>query len=572
MSPEAIREELQRIAREYGKVGLLIDDAPDAATRTARALYNSEALPRWWRQLHSLDCASVSLDAFFEIFEARGRLRGLLVIDRYLPPNCKQPRSIPWDRADSKLLDEEEQAALRFRERIKKLKHIDLKNLPEHPGASPIYYVQYVTSFQPMSTGPEETVKESLKIPWQRRSVETLQEERRAFRNNKHWQSLLRFGPEKDAPVSREKDDLSVAKWHATKWQTHLDKIASLMAEKKPVILLTGAGASLAPASTAPGMPLTYILLEEACSRFWKKRERRAGSDLAVEPIGCLCKPRPGPPAAEQYWDKHGAQSPIDWLIEQSEQKGSAAGLSCTLEDLFAEDIHIEKNGVEPFDEFHRAFRDALYRWDYGYAYHHWLLTRLPWTAIITTNFDGFHERAATAAATLPWLAVPKRLVPLRYANPVTWDAQNFPQFSKEDLAVRESLFKPYGSLYAPDGSLALSGDEIRSYRERLMNALNSIVGKGSQTGALVVVGHSMRDSSMDDLLQTIEKRLAGFDLFWVDPDSYKRSWGKEEKSDSPWERWMWKRVQEHGTGGGPIPATALEFICDLWATYLKQK
>ncbi len=581
---KGIREELWCIVLEYGKLGLLIDDAPEAPSRIARALYGSEALPRWWRQLRSLDCGTWGLEEFVKIFESpcMGWLRGMLIIDRYIPPSCaKRTKPIPWDQAESKLNDFEMQAAERFRRAAEGLKPMAFQDLGR-PGDRPVYYALYLTSFFPMFSGSRDTSKEEDvaakgRPTWQRRSVETLHEERRSFGQSEHWRGLLRFGPEREPPILRKTAvdrprDLFVpeqAKWHAETWHKFIDRVAGYLAqEKRSVILLTGAGSSLAPAPTAPGMPATDTLLEEACARFWNRKRRREGSGMAVEGMQCSCDDQASSRSELRF--KKGSQAPIDWLIEQSERQGSIAGLRCPLEELFSIDLH--RNVPEIFEKFHDAFRNALYRWDYGYALHHWLMARLPWAAIITTNFDGFHERAAAAAATLPWLAAKARQEPLRFANPVTWSGapRLTRQDSETDQEIRESLFKPYGSLYAPDGKIALSLEEINSYRGRMMSALAKSMGDGP--GALVVVGHSMRDPSMWRLLEAMDSMIAGFDLFWVDPESYRRSCEEETVEQAPWERWMRERVTRKGEGGGPVAAPAHEFVCDLWPAYLKKK
>src|SRR5439155_929650 len=47
---------------------------------------------------------------------------------------------------------------------------------------------------------------------------------------------------------------------------------------------------------------------------------------------------------------------------------------------------------------FESALRSVMIGFDRDFLYHHWLLAQLRWRAILTTNFDSFHERAAWAA------------------------------------------------------------------------------------------------------------------------------------------------------------------------------
>jgi hypothetical protein len=70
-----------------------------------------------------------------------------------------------------------------------------------------------------------------------------------------------------------------------------------------------------------------------------------------------------------------------------------------------------------------------------------------------------------------------------------------------------------------------------------------------------------MRDDSLDEMLAKLERRLAGLDLLWVDPASYRRC----REATTGWEETVKKRMPQNT---GPVPATALEFIYDLWLRF----
>ncbi len=567
---EEVKAALLRAAWEYGKLGLLVDDSAESSTRLARAIYCSEALPRWWMQVCSLDCACKALEALEEILRDSefGTLRGLVVIDRYLPLHCGGGKAIPWDWADYPRNEKERAVTERLRERVGAVKSTELGTSKIGPKLA--CHVLFVTSF-PAITARTAQADESA-VKWQTRSVELLQEERRKIQKSDQWNVLLRFGPEEAARIKQDtppkdlldKNRAAEAKWRARTWRRNIERVAQLLKNNDPVILLTGAGASLAVSPTAPGMPSTHRLLQEACERVRKIRIDEDRGRGTLPDADCACQARSAPVFQKrEEWKRDSGKAPIDWLVDQSMTKDGVAGVDWKLEILFSRDEHDRLKGKVSFDDFHNAFRDALHRWDFGVAFQHWILARLRWSGIVTTNFDAFHERATAEVVTLPWLKVEDRLSYLSRGMLVPIPS------SDVDLPKGEGrLFKPYGNLYSSEGTLALDFRQIESFQKFFRRAFVGALKRGKDIpGALVVVGHSMRDDSICRVLEDNEEKLRDFELLWVDPSAYERCSQKEEKERTVWERWIWARVQGDPRGG-PVPATALEFLSDLWARY----
>ena len=570
-----VKAELQRAAWEYGKLGLLVDDSPESATRVARALYGGEVLPKWWRQVRSLECARLGMEALQEVLQDSGFewLRALVVVDRYLPLRCGGGKAVPWDWADYPLSPEEKRETELLCQRVRAVERSKL----EDTGSSsrPACYMLFVTSF-PAITARTARQDETISLEWQTRSVELLQEERRKIQAEEDWKGLLRFGPEEAARIKEEAPPKGLfsqaraeeARWRASTWQENIDLVAGLLRSSDPVILLTGAGASLAASRTAPGMPPTHVLLQEACERVRNLPLDEGRSRGSFPDAGCACQSASAPVTRKrERWKAGSGEAPIDWLVKQSETRGGVAGVDWKLEEVFSEEVHKEEKGrLDKFRKFHSSFRDALHRWDYGISYQHWLLARLPWAGIITTNFDGFHERATQMVTTLPWLEMKDRSSYLQRGMLV-----DPPSSEGGEPQGKGLLFKPYGNLYAADGTLALDLKEISKVQKYFRRALTAILRRGKRTdGAFVVMGHSMRDASIERLLEDIEEFQGdseqSFALLWIDPSSYQRSSGRK----TPWEKWMWERASggKSEARGGPVPATALEFLSDLWAKY----
>ncbi|HVR96486.1 MAG TPA: SIR2 family protein [Thermoanaerobaculia bacterium] len=630
---------MMRIAWEYGKLGLLIDDQPDAAARVARELYGAEALPAWWKVARSMECACEALAAFLAVLtrEDLKELRGLVILDRYLPDICGPGgRSIPWDDQDdsSKLRKSLEQLVGDLLEAAESARPESARWKASRSAGSN-FDMKFITSYPYVRVRQweAEAASAGLRIPWKIRSIELLHQYRQEI-NQKNpkdpWKRLLHYGPEPDAPVVGrqppeglfpDQQRLEASRWRARIWWPCIKKLASFLRQRAndgavPVVLLTGAGASLAQGPHSPGMPSTWELLKFACRKVEDEAHEPDRRWPPLSPASCLCDGAETLQKPGETWN--GTESPVTWLLER--HRRGIKELDWRLENLFNPKHH--RKNQDQFQKFHRAFHDALYTCDHGYPYHHWLIARMPWSAIVTTNFDGFHERAAAAAAQIS-SAEKERSRSLRLGSPVPTG----PQVSRERIAetllqavqdlVSETsqealrslrgelraheearqeaaLFKPYGSLYSPGGEVALSPDEIKffsgRFRESLQGALQGV--KDGEGGALVVIGHSMRDNFIADVIKEMEEKLQDFQLLWVDPGSYSRSLGAskvQELEGGIWEAlvdrkreqsiktldqvpaqgvsWLDERTRASDLSG-PLPATALEFLYDLWMTY----
>jgi hypothetical protein len=239
----------------------------------------------------------------------------------------------------------------------------------------------------------------------------------------------------------------------------------------------------------------------------------------------------------------------------------------------------------ELLEDFIRAFRHILQRYDHGFPYHSWLLARLPWTLVVTTNFDGFHERAASATVSsistgnaafvnesyrrlgylLPEAQMSKDTGELVWEGPQTFD----------ELRQGPGLFKSYGSLTTM-GPLALALDEFWERVEPIGHCFD-LIRKTCDECWLVVIGHGMASPALDSTLVELVKKAGsrkGFSVraLWVDPQSCRLATERRAYLD-------FRGRFENGIDGtvvpgrhhyDPIPARALDFAYDLWQEYLR--
>jgi hypothetical protein len=362
-------------------------------------------------------------------------------------------------------------------------------------------------------------------------------------------------------------------------WHQALPSLASAFQEtdhpRCARILFTGAGASLANVPLAPGIPPTWFLLEWAC---WSVCQQRGlpGNEERAEPIW----PVPSKPHQAIPVDS------LDHLIDLYRGNHSVAELDWEpLEHLFKP---LTGRSSQYLDDFSRAFRHILLRYDHGFPHHLWLLAQLPWTLIVTTNFDGFHERAASAAVSsgaafandpirrlgdlLPEIRNPQEDEGFAWDGPQTLDA----------LCAGPGLFKPYGSLTTM-GSLALASNQFWD-RVKPIGRCFDVIRETCDECWLVVVGHAMASSALDATLVEFMKKGGAKEGFavrvlWVDPMSCRLASrsrfdfpgrfqdGISEAESTPREAGS-VAVRPYA----PIPARALDFAYDLWQEYLRQK
>jgi hypothetical protein len=586
-----LRTNVARAAWEYGKVGLLIDDSRECVPRVARALYGGETLPEWWVLARSIECACEALSEFIAIFGSSGftNLRGLVLIDRYLPARCGDPRAIPWDEEDYPLEEgfQGREHLIRMREIVRELwrgRETAVSSRALDP--SPDYLVSFFTSFPALSA---REAGNAGCIPWQKRGLEMLQEERRDCLKASYWRRLLRYGPEADARITRETAPppelfsprrAQRAKWRADTWEQNLVALSQLLG-RAPIVLMTGAGCSLATSPVSPGMPPTGKILARVCREMDARGALDGEEWIPRAQRSCMCHPLSPFLTPDIAWKQEDGLSPVDWFLKKARDLRGIDRLDWKLEILFS--LYRHKGGGENrFHKFHRTFRELLYRTDYGFAYHHWLLARLPWDSLITTNFDGFHERAALAVAQNADRDIEERFNSLRLGT--LWKQED----QERPPKARGALFKPYGSLYSPNGEIVLGQEDIEYFRSGFDDAFDSALmharhlHNGATGGALVVIGHSMRDPSIEEIWrQRWEKSGIGrLQILWIDPSSYDRCLDGRGFWESKMRELVENRQREsqkvHGGNhtffdhecSGPVPAKAHELIADLWALY----
>lgn len=585
MSAQNVRRHLREVRDHFGKIGLLIDDSSGAGSRIARELYGTESLPGWWLQAWSVECGVRALRAFIDIFDERWGGRGLVLIDRFLPIRDGD-RPTAWDVLKSEQTSEK--TICREMEGL-------VRELMSRQQTGAGFEYELVTSYPHVSLDLGTQSDDGIPIPWQTRSIEVLFQRRPRLHP-----ALQTYGPERNALVPgrrvtkvRAFQKVDEAQWKARAWRPSIERLANALAEANeavPIVLFTGAGASLAEGSFGAGMPPTWWLLEETCRAIvhdWREGETRTGR---------LRERHGGPPPRavahcchEQRQERKSSPTPfpirgkkriapIDWLVDHllSSSKHRAYDLQCRLETIFSRELNQESR--RDARKFYQYFRVNLERFDHGFAYHHWLLAQMPWTRIITTNFDSFHERAAFAAAS-EFEAEPRaRQERLALANAfpdVALTVDDDARFAELSMSFR--LFKPYGNLLSPS-ELALGDEDLANFQERLQMSFRGL--NGHRRGWLVVVGHAMNDDYISDTLKALDKHYDfhdKFELLWVDPEAYMRcapANRRDGKHRSTWEAWIYSKMERRDRGNltdhasGPLPGTALEFTYDLWTEY----
>ena len=610
---ERIEREMRAAALGYGKLGLLIDDQRDAESWVARELYAADALPAWWKVIRSMECAADAVASLRDIMrQPVGSLRALCIVDRYLPTECLTGYiPVAWDRASDR---EEFPGENESRKRvIQAFAGLGPQRGWQQDGFKVVYVTSYPFEPRHLAEAPQR---------WRTRIMEQLHQLRREIESEASLHRLLRFGPEHDAPIAENGSEtwpmteveVAEARWRARSWKPVLLAVTGALAgvaDGHPAVLLTGSGASLAQGPHGAGMPETQDLLRQA-TRYARAALAGHAYEQEEEPPRytprCSCE-RHANPSESDPLSRPSGEDPVSWVMDNIE---SGRKLDWHLEELLNVDLHQHSlDSLERFWKFHRAFRDVLYEHDDGYPYHHWLLARMPWTAILTTNFDGFHERGAAAAAHLPWLTEKQREhclalgslgaggAPEMQAGAAGGNPPAAPPESRQpygakasaDGSAKELLFKPYGSLYKPGGELAFSSREIKRRQADFEKAFGRAAATAGRGGTLVVIGHSMLDPFIAGTMNKAEEQLQGLQLVWVDPVSYRRSSVVETTFESHrwWDDQLRQRREDceyameglrrsrHGWRAvldaparfsGPVPAKGHEFVFDLWRFY----
>lgn len=576
-----VKQRLKAVHRAYGKVGLLIDDAPAAGTRVARELYGAETLPGWWLVMRTLKDGAEALEAFIQVFRdppTNQRAWGVSLIDRFLPIREEKERPTAWDAPRRTLSPEEENICLKMQNAV-----AELTSLAEQQGEDRRFEYKLITSYPHVPFGPGSQGETA--IPWQTRSMEILVQLRRKLQTRR---ALLHYGPEDYASIVGQNrvpgyNQDAADQWRAKRWRESIEGLAEALlqaGETTPVVLFTGAGASIVQGDRGAGIPPTWWLLEKTCLSVVEdpRNQDRPRGRLRTVPNAYF---------GHEHFPRKRLRSfpedvpPIDWLIGylSRSDNNSALDLDCRLETIFSRELNI---GSRQATRFYEYFRSRLELFDHGFLYHHWLLAQMPWTRIITTNFDSFHERAAFAAAAEFDASSSLRLNCLARGNVFPFQKVTAARFS--ELAGMYRLFKPYGNLLSPE-ELALGEEKLRSLRDRLSFAFQGL--RRAKRGWLVVIGHAMKDAHISNVLEVLngpkgmlEKQ---FELIWVIPEAFSRCRPKQRGDGTHrpiWEHWINSKMtlrdrddgKEAARFSGPMPGTALEFTYDLWTEYQRRK
>ncbi len=581
MSTSATSNDLTRRLDEavalYGKLGLLIDDADDARSRAARAIYGCESLPSWWLIGRSLVCAIEILAWLHHRIESGATFPAIVILDRYLPASCQDSRrKVPWDVPPGGLNEDLREYCTQLRAAVERL----LFAAGEH---HPQLFVELETSY-PHRLPPASCTLER-PLSWKTRNPDLLYRLRNKIEKVRLREpmSLLSFGPGQgvgnqvaDPRVCEQADWLS-----SIYWSTLQELADSLSANASgPVVLLTGAGASFGASRLGRGVARTDLLLEEACRHVLGTGK----SENRVKPIRpqCGCSALAPWEIAERHEPKrqptNSQQTPLEWMIGEFRQGTPISRISWQLEEVFStKDRH--GKGVDPqtLQAFREGFRAALHHHDHGFLYHHWLLAQLPWTQIITTNFDSFHERAAVAAATSK--ATRQRRKILRLGNRFPAEIEDWhtevSDRDRRELLQWSRLFKPYGSLLAPL-PVRLAAEELLHAKERFKRTLGTFLTPDVE-GTLVVLGHSVRDHFLNEVLKELqgnadnETFLQRIRLIWVDPVAFDRAQHARPGIGPVTLQWdLWMRQMLACRQAGPFPVNAHEFVYDLWRVYVE--
>jgi hypothetical protein len=571
MTPELRRSRLLAALKtailRYDKLGILIDDQRDAASRLARELYLAEVLPEYWVTVRSIPCANAAL-AFLRDNQVVGpSTRCIVIVDRYLLEECPDSsRRVPIDGQDSPAGP-------------------NLENLANGGLGQNVLY--WLVSNRPVGSD------QASKISWLPRSPWIMADVRRRL-GDERFAPLRRFGPERSAGATDEDFRAKADSWDAT-----LKALAERLAIEgrgdegdpnraggTPVVLLTGAGASLASSRLGPGIPATNTLLYEAARRqLGLRTEERSGPPEDEAPCACGAS-EPARPGAggDGREDQRPPETLKAFLDVVAGSSGPRAVTYPSLLRLF------EPDGDDLFRSFYGHFRSVMQRFDHGFPYQHWLMAQLPWTCIVTTNFDCFHERAAAAAALRPdAVRSPDGEredvghLFLRRGNPFFFPPREPGGPPQKPLSPKDwkrlwrecRLFKPYGTLVSP-GALVLNRFDFEAARERFRQIFKHLFG-GQSSGWLVVVGHAMLDPGMQEELATY---LPGLRLLWVVPEAHRVVRGDLTAYEGKLREWPnalrdrmkhvrspftdWRAASDEHERGGPLRAGALEFLYDL--------
>lgn len=485
------------ILRSFGKIGILVDDAPLATFRVARELYGADVLPRWWIHVRTVQEAVDELRAFATADDRT--LPAMVVVDRLLPASATEP-PLYWENASGPPCDE-------FRTLLQQLRD-------REPA---------LTQIVPITSYPRRDPALSSSIEWKPRFHEPLFQLRRSMvRKDSLLKPLLRYWSEAQPPNASA--DEGTRSWHLAQHGRRLiDQTAARLNDPTnwQVVLLTGAGMSIAEDSHCAGIPKNDVLLTEAA---------RSTTDIT------------------------GATGKLLALLRQYTRDKSVclekiANERWNFNELFSDDPEAELDPVER--RFRKNFQRAVMRYDVGICYQHWLAAGLPFDVIVSTNFDGFHERAAAH-----WAAT---------------------HGTDENLKIAE-IIKPYGTA-AQRGPIAFSEKQFRNGVARISSALAEAIRRKPQRRLqLVVVGYACRDADIPTALSSVLDAWQGeggaayqLSLLWVVPEAYDVLRGS---APFPSEfRHYRDRLFSDSLGNKihqALPVRAIDFFYDLWSRFME--
>jgi len=590
MDSQNVQKAIRETLNEFGKLGLLIDDNEDSPCRIARELYYADALPAFWVVVRSIACATEALRLLVAggSTGARAFLEDrpcLVIVDRHLFEHCR-----PGSERSVRLDDDAKSGCAAY------LAQLDKMTSGEDRPAS------LLCCF--ITTHPLGKPGEASDLDWLPRSPWVMTELRDAIRPNAartgaaatRLRSLRHYGVNAEAGRSHD----SGRQWKHQAWNPMLGALAkALDAEQErdlddekvehpsqsPVVLLTGAGVSLQSGPYGPGIPKTNALLFEAAWRleFPDPRAQRALGPLLLDgKLPCACTVSTG------HAQPSGAAPSLTEFRQAVRREVTTGHVVERYPDL------LEAFGDEDAQErfaFYHSFRTVMQRFDHGFSYRHWLMAQLPWSCIITTNFDNFHERAAMAAASHPAVLGARSHNPeeriklshatLRRGNPGPPTPDKGSRLKWDPLWRSCRLFKPYGTLDSPAPLV------LNQYGMKNNHSFSSIFQhafSAATSGWLVVLGHSMLDEALQKNLATVLRRrdlAKKLNVVWVVPEAQAAVNGDRSQYSDALRKFpalvkarmappsetrdiCEKKPRTLGDSGGAFSATALEFLYDL--------
>lgn len=594
MTRELVRDAMLETVAEYGKLAILIDDNEDSPSRIARDLYYADTLPRFWLTARSLECAEHVLAVLADEVGSPSVLTQcpcLVIVDRHLLQHCRNgsERSVRIDGMESRCRD-----------------HVQLLTRMSANGGGRLRSLL----FHCITTHPLGKADEPNGDGWSPRSPYVMKRIRDELAkhpgvgegvSSEVFQPLRRFGI--NAPAATPSGEAQ--RWKAKTWSRTLRRMAQDLRDQEsieardvreptqaPVVLLTGAGVSLQSGPYGPGIPRTNSLLFEAAWRLEVTQHelvRQRGPSLVEGPPGCICHatrraPLPSagaPPSLSEFRRA---------VVQEVRGCESLARYPALLE-IFGNESRASEDARSRYD-FYTSFRTVMQQFDHGFSYGHWLMAQLPWSCIITTNFDSFHERAATTAARQPEGLGFRGHPPmdlghaaLRRGNPAPL-AENVSAQDWKRVWSTCRLFKPYGSLGSPS-SLVLNEYQMGKRRDHFRAVFQHAFANAT-SGWLVVLGHSMLDGALQgalmDALNSRPDLRDQLNVVWVVPEAFDVAIGAQRglyedgreafpdlvrarlcnESSEPHHAGDWRRPVEPGDRGGAYSATAMEFLYDL--------